>query len=87
MPVPTTRFFTGRMPFPPPNQQRQSTEGIKIGLHMYLGAYEEICTQNGNFCSCVVGLKIFWPTAVQNLNPVLSTVHIHMHMFAVHVDG
>jgi len=27
---PTTLFFTGRMPFLPPNQQRQSTEGIKI---------------------------------------------------------
>jgi len=27
MPVPTTRFFPGRMPFLPPNQQRQSTEG------------------------------------------------------------
>jgi len=25
---PTTQFFTGRMPFPSPNQQRQSTEGI-----------------------------------------------------------
>ena len=24
----TTQFFTGRMPFLPPNQQRQSTEGI-----------------------------------------------------------
>ena len=24
---PTTLFFTGRMPFLPPNQQRQSTEG------------------------------------------------------------
>jgi len=24
---PYTRFFTGRMPFLPPNQQRQSTEG------------------------------------------------------------
>jgi len=23
---PTTHFFTGRMPFLPPNQQRQSTE-------------------------------------------------------------
>jgi len=22
-------FFTGRMPFLPPNQQRQSTEGVK----------------------------------------------------------
>jgi len=26
---PTTQFFTGRMPFLPPNQQRQSTEGTK----------------------------------------------------------
>jgi len=25
----TTQFFTGRMPFVPPNQQRQSTEGTK----------------------------------------------------------
>ena len=25
---PTTLFFTGRTPFLPPNQQRQSTEGI-----------------------------------------------------------
>jgi len=24
---PTTQFFTGQMPFLPPNQQRQSTEG------------------------------------------------------------
>jgi len=24
---PTTQFFSGRMPFLPPNQQRQSTEG------------------------------------------------------------
>jgi len=24
---PTMQFFTGRMPFLPPNQQRQSTEG------------------------------------------------------------
>jgi len=27
MPAPTTQFFTGRMPFLLPNQQRQSTEG------------------------------------------------------------
>jgi len=25
---PITQFFTGRMPFLPPNQQRQSTEGL-----------------------------------------------------------
>jgi len=26
--TPTLKFFTGRMPFLPPNQQRRSTEGI-----------------------------------------------------------
>ena len=30
---PTTQFFTGRMPFLPPNQQRQSTEGTR-SIHM-----------------------------------------------------
>ena len=30
---PTTQFFTGRMPFLPPNQQRQSTEGLALRLH------------------------------------------------------
>ena len=28
----TTQFFTGRMPFLPPNQQRQSTEGKQLKL-------------------------------------------------------
>jgi len=28
--TPTTQFFTGRMPFLPPNQQRQSTEGYYL---------------------------------------------------------
>jgi len=29
---PTTQFFTGRMPFLPPNQQRQSIEGKQAGM-------------------------------------------------------
>jgi len=29
----TTQFFTGRMPFLPPNQQLQSTEGISTINH------------------------------------------------------
>ena len=32
---PTTQFFTGRMPFLPPNQQRQSTEGKTYMIHMH----------------------------------------------------
>jgi len=34
MPAPHHSVFTGRMPFLPPNQQRQSTEGIK-----YIASY------------------------------------------------
>jgi len=32
MPAPTTQFFTGRMPFLPPNQQRQSIEGNTLRM-------------------------------------------------------
>jgi len=38
---PTTQFFTGRMPFLPPNQQRQSTEGT------YYSQCDEINTSQG----------------------------------------
>jgi len=31
--TPPLSFFTGRMPFLPPNQQRQSTEGKKIKVN------------------------------------------------------
>ena len=34
MPAPNTQFFTGRMPFLPSNQQRQSTEGW-VDTHTY----------------------------------------------------
>jgi len=30
--TPTTQFFTGRMPFLPPNQLHQSTEGMQLDL-------------------------------------------------------
>jgi len=33
--APTTQFFTGRMPFLPPNQQHQGTEGTLLHL-MYI---------------------------------------------------
>jgi len=33
--IPPLSFFTGRMPFLPPNQQLQSTEGC-INSHIYL---------------------------------------------------
>ena len=30
--IPLSQFFTGRMPFLPPNQQRQSTDGMIIEI-------------------------------------------------------
>jgi len=32
--TPPLSFFTGRMPFLPPNQQRQSTEGTYIATYI-----------------------------------------------------
>jgi len=32
--TPLPRFFTGRMPFLSPNQQRQSTEGTAVEVYM-----------------------------------------------------
>ena len=33
MPAPHHSIFTGRMPFLPPNQQRQSTEALNVALN------------------------------------------------------
>ena len=44
---PTTQFFTGRMPFLPPNQQRQSTEGIalhKVGIFLPCARLKKLST-------------------------------------------
>jgi len=39
MPTPTTQFFAGWMPFLPPNQECQSTEGIICSTPILLFAY------------------------------------------------
>jgi len=48
---PTTQFFTGWMPFLPPNQQCQSTEGTQLSMTLLLifcsdsrGARERCCS-------------------------------------------
>jgi len=42
-PAPTTQFFTGRMPFLPPNQQFQSTEGqTKLQYSKYYYYYNHL---------------------------------------------
>jgi len=43
------QFFTGRMPFLSPNQQRQSTEGKKITFHEL--AHPKLTWGSSNFVS------------------------------------
>ena len=49
----TTQFFTGRMPFLPPNQQHQSTEGIITAVN-----------NNNNYCKILNSLKHLVRTTV-----------------------
>jgi len=39
----TTQFFAGRMPFVPPNQQRQSSEGSYISTYMPVMCWVKKC--------------------------------------------
>ena len=41
--TPPLSFFTGRMPFLPPNQQRQSTEGIQYFLTLKVNFTDRVC--------------------------------------------
>jgi len=43
---PTTQFFTGRMPFLPPSQQRQSTEGKNLEYLQYLAELCQLCSDD-----------------------------------------
>ena len=57
MPVPHhSSFFTGQMPFLPPNQQRQSTEGkflCAVNWSKLIGGRNKhSCPANHCFCSC-----------------------------------
>jgi len=54
MPAPHHSVFTGRMPFLPPNQQRQSTEGNnQIKLIESSGAIHSMHAQRCG-CACVL---------------------------------
>jgi len=41
---PTAQFYTGRMPFLPPNQQHQRTEGSRYRIDKYLDTQRPIAT-------------------------------------------
>jgi len=60
---PTTQFFTGRMPFLSPNQQRQSTEGTSNYF------YQISTCQNMLFVGVTEKVvKTFVTTAINNNN-------------------
>jgi len=60
--TPLLSFFTGRMPFLPPNQQRQSTEGTFNSTH-----YIVLYPQNGD--------RVVTIDSVTSLHPMCKTVH------------
>ena len=77
------QFFTGRMPFLPPNQQRQSTEGTNTRIkytrdvHKYLMA--KISVTNDKACSMKTacrGFKIFRGFLTMALSIVAAKNHV-----------
>ena len=56
----TTQFFTGQMPFLPPNQQRQSTEGIYHLLISHMSSLQQLCSSHWNDCNKFSGNRVVW---------------------------
>ena len=82
-PAPTTQFFTGRMPFLPPNQQRQSTEGaLKSAKSESLKrTSRDIC--NINFCITYIqrtSTVIWQPSAWHHCHINTSTQTLNFAM-------
>jgi len=57
--TPPLSFFTGRMPFLPPNQQRRSTEGTYNTYNAYKMAQKKSATVHGYFHYFVLYFKRF----------------------------
>ena len=84
MPVPHhSSFFTGRMPFLPPNQQRQSTEGTSLwvaqfSVHSLKGKPPELSTPNSLeiWRRQELGILAYFDTKVKRCH---SHSHSHSH--------
>jgi len=50
--TPPLKFFTGRMPFQPPNQQRQSTEGLDKPIKRKLKQQQITSLAEANVTRC-----------------------------------
>jgi len=87
---PTTQFFTGRMPFLPPNQQRQSTEGqLCYVMRLYISCCRQSLT-TALFPPIFAPFRlILWPLDYWSKNsnnfPLLQQ-HLQ-HQRACHVSG
>jgi len=56
MPAPHhSRFFKGRMPFLPPNQQRQSNEGNNQSINIRLLRHDKMQANSATFPAAVEG--------------------------------
>jgi len=60
--TPPLGFFTGRMPFLPPNQQRQSTEGIILAviIKVFYMHLVTVCVHFLRFCHCLTPGTTAW---------------------------
>ena len=59
MPAPHHSVFTGQMPFLPPNQQRQSTEGTQLQILSYITVMQSLPTQHVcGFCMLQISLTV-----------------------------
>ena len=68
--APTTQFFTGRMPFLPPNQQRQSTEGCYIKMSQI---YKHSALGRIGVNKAILAANIFFPSSQQYVCRVVIT--------------
>ena len=67
---PTTMFFTGRMPFLPPNQQRQST----VGLHVFFKLARSLQRIFRAFWVCIHTHSNYFDFANKNCYPKITRV-------------
>jgi len=74
-PAPTTQFFTGRMPFLPPNQQRQSTEGQFHSTSVSVKSFSHGLPITGR-------VPVTWPTPTDVIVHRFSSVAWHYWVLA-----
>ena len=85
-PAPTTQFFTGRMPFLPPNQQCQSTEGEAKGLKADMGKSKRM-GRRVKKRGCGPPLLISWSGAQVGRSEVTTCMHSVTGRHSVEIES